>query len=265
MKKSIFERIQHKIKKAYYRPSRKVAECTGLLRLGSSYGGWTFADTPELQDSTVISCGLGEDASFDIEFAARYNAKVVIIDPTPRAITHFQKIQTRFGRRASRDYVKGGNQPIESYDLSKLNADNFQLIERAVWVYSGETKFFSDPVPEHVSHSIVNLQNQYAQDTDYITVPCITVDDLMKEIGLETLPLMKMDIEGAEIMVLPDMIKKGIRPSQLLIEFDELNVPSARSRRNFDATDEVLRGVGFKMCHFDGSSNFLYMADSDPY
>src|SRR3569832_187068 len=68
-----------------------------LLRLGSCYGGWTFVEDPALCGSVMISCGLGEDASFDIEFAARFGAQVLLVDPTPRAIKHFEEISSKYG------------------------------------------------------------------------------------------------------------------------------------------------------------------------
>jgi hypothetical protein len=92
---------------------------TNLLRLGSDYGGWTFEPSTDLQNSAIVSCGLGEDASFDIEFASRFGAKVIIVDPTPRAIRHFDEIQKRVGQPAVQSYVKGGKQPIASYTSAK--------------------------------------------------------------------------------------------------------------------------------------------------
>lgn len=68
-----------------------------LIKLGSKYGGWTFADVQNLQGSTIISGGLGEDASFDVEFAARFGARVVLVDPTPRSIRHFEELQASAG------------------------------------------------------------------------------------------------------------------------------------------------------------------------
>ena len=39
----------------------------------------------------------GEDASFDVEFTTRFKARIIIVDPTPRAIDHFEAIQKRLG------------------------------------------------------------------------------------------------------------------------------------------------------------------------
>ncbi len=84
-----------------YAPRIKAQRPSDLIRLGSDYGGWTFEPSPDLQDSVIVSCGLGEDASSDVEFASRFGAKVIILDPAPRAIRDFEEIQERIWSTAS--------------------------------------------------------------------------------------------------------------------------------------------------------------------
>ena len=67
-----------------------------LVRLGSVYGGWTFENKKFIWFA-ILSCGLGEDASFDIEFANKYNAKIIIVDPTPRSKIHYNNIKQSLG------------------------------------------------------------------------------------------------------------------------------------------------------------------------
>lgn len=50
------------------------------------------------------------------------------------------------------------------------------------------------------------------------TVPCITLDDIYKEIGTE-IDLLKLDIEGAEYAILSDNFKPI--PKQITVEFHE--------------------------------------------
>ena len=83
-----------------YAPQIEVDKAPNLQRLGSHYGGWTFEPSGDLKRATILSCGLGEDASFDVEFAAAFNATVIIVDPTPRAIAHFAQMQSRLGQPA---------------------------------------------------------------------------------------------------------------------------------------------------------------------
>ena len=81
--------------------------------LGSNYGGWDFVKPKNGQFLNVISAGVGEDISFDIEFMNSYDCKVVLIDPTPRAILHVENVIKSLGKTKTKKYnSKSGNQLI---------------------------------------------------------------------------------------------------------------------------------------------------------
>jgi FkbM family methyltransferase len=242
-----------------YAPDIQVSPPIRLLRLGSRYGGWTMESSPDLHRSTILSCGLGEDATFDVEFASRFDARVIIVDPTPRAILHFEEIQKRIGQPALYGHVKGGKQPAESYDLAKIAKGALILEPSALWIENTTLKFFAPGNPAHVSHSITNLHNDFVSSSPHIEVPAITPESLFEKYELNTVPLMKLDIEGAEVAVIKHMMNTAILPRQLLIEFDEMNYPSDRSKQNAEAMDASLREAGYECRYFDGLANFLYM------
>lgn len=259
MSNGLLDRISDRVKRIQYAPGFEVHRSANLVRIGSDYGGWTFEPSDDLLNSTIISCGLGEDASFDVEFAAKFHAKVILVDPTPRAVRHFDEIQQRIGLSPEQGYVAGGKQPASSYDLKELTAESLVLEPRAVWIEDTKLRFFLPANPEDVSHSIVNYQNNYSEETPFIEVATITLEDLAAKYDLKNLALMKLDIEGAEITVVPHMLANSIRPRQLLMEFDEMHFPSARSKANVLATDELLRGAGYECRFFDGHTNVLYV------
>jgi FkbM family methyltransferase len=259
MLSSLVSRAKRRLAKSLYAPAIEVQHANNLLRLGSTYGGWTFEPSADLQGCTVISCGLGEDASFDTEFASKFGAKVIIVDPTPRAIRHFAEIQERLGKAAAQSYVPGGKQPAAAYELSKLTKESLILEPYALWVEAKTLKFFAPQNPDHVSHSIVNYQNEYSQDTAFIEVPAITPETLLSRHQLKTVPLMKLDIEGAEIEVIRHLIEKSVLPRQILVEFDEMNFPTKRSKANAENTDKLLKQAGYSCRYFDGLANFLYV------
>src|SRR6266567_1457361 len=205
----IASRIPTAIKRAAFAPRLKIDPGVETLRLGTEYGGWDFVDATNLHGSTIISCGLGEDASFDVAFASRYGAKVVMVDPTPRAVAHFQAIKANIGQQRRCDFVPGGNQPVEAYDLSKLQSDSLTLIDRALWTEERRLRFYAPQNPSYVSHSITNYFNSFSTQTPYIEVQSIAIDALMARICIDTIPLMKLDIEGAEVTVIADMLRKG--------------------------------------------------------
>jgi FkbM family methyltransferase len=255
----MLKRIMTRVGRVVYAPTITIDQPeVPMVKLGTEYGGWTVEDTADLVGSTILSCGLGEDASFDIEFAARYDAKVVLVDPTPRAIAHFERICERYGMPAETRYTDWGNEKATAYDLSKVGPANFALEQVAIWNQRTRLKFYEPPNPGHVSYSIVNFQQNYRTDTPAIEVQAETPEALLAKHGIADLPLMKLDIEGAEVTVIHHMLDQGILPRQICVEYDELWAPSKESKRKVEEVDARLRENGYLCRHFDGTANYLY-------
>jgi len=233
-----------------------------LMRLGTRYGGWTFVPLSSLANSRIISAGLGLDASFDIEFASKFNARVLIVDPTPRSIQYFERIRQNLGRKASKAFTNDGNQPVEAYDLTNINETSLELAPVALWHEETTLKFFLPPNQNDVSHSIINYQNGYASQGEHITVQSLPFDALLKKFEIVNLPLVKLDIEGAEREVLLDMMTKRIFPEQILVELDELIVPSRRSATRVREIHDALIQNGYRLISLDEPNNALYVHSS---
>jgi FkbM family methyltransferase len=252
------QRVAQRIARWRYRPAIEVGARPQLVRLGSDYGGWKLEPSADLQHATIISCGLGEDASFDVEFAQRFAARVILVDPTPRAVEHYRQMAQRFGCRAERRYVKGGRQQIDCYELRGLDAHRLTLEPSAIWNRTERLRFFCPAKASDVSHSIVNIQHGYSVSTPYIEVEAVTLDRLLSKYGLHDVPLIKLDVEGAEIEVIQSILGLGLRPRQLLIEFDEINTPGPRSKQRIEAADDALHDAGY-VCRYNERANFLYL------
>jgi FkbM family methyltransferase len=242
----------------------RAAPGFNLMTLGSDYGAWVFHDDGTLQGCTVFSAGLGEDASFDVEFASRYGARVVLIDPTPRAMAHHREILARVGQGAEVPYVNGGCQPATAYALDKIDVRQLPLEPFALWTQATRLRFFLPSNAEHVSHSLVNFQNDYRKDSDHIEVDSCRIDDLLVRYGIapDELALLKLDIEGAEVEVLEDMMDKGIRPRQICVEFDELNKPCRTAFERVDRADRALNDAGYRCIYGNGTTDYLYLRDA---
>ena len=212
-----------------------------------------------LTKATVVSAGLGEDASFDVELAARFGCRVIVVDPTPRAIAHFRNLEARVGEPSLEPYSANGRQSVRPYNLTSILPGQMQLERRAVAGTSGAVRFYAPRDPSDVSYSIVNFQNNYASDTEWIEVQAVSIADLLEGVGIAAPELLKLDIEGAEIEALPAMLFQGIRPRQILVEYDELNWPSRRSRRNFDQVHGALTSCGYVVTAFDRRSCVSYL------
>lgn len=247
------------IKRVVYGPRLASTSGVDVVKAGSVYGGWMFADQPALHGGVVLSCGLGEDASFDVEIAGRFHATVLLVDPTPRAIVHYEELVKRVGQDANSEYVAGGTQPIDSYDLRGIAVDQLQLIPRALTEQSGTVRFYAPSDPKAVSHSVVNFQHGYSTTTPYIEVSSIDFAELLQLTGFRKFDLAKFDIEGAEITVIPQMLAAGVFPEQVLVEYDELNYPSRRARANFDRVHSQLLAHGYTIIHFDQRSCVSYL------
>ena len=259
---SIFRSALTKLKMWIYNPDVLVENVEiRPISLGNQYGGKRFFDFHELSDAVIISCGLGEDASFDVEFASRYGAKVIILDPTPRAIRHYEDILDRVSMSAETRGHDLGAHDVTAYDLTKVTSHQLVLEKFALWTRPEILKFFAPKNPKHVSYSITNYQNDYQIDSNFehIEVDAVTLESIILKYDIHQLHLLKLDIEGAEIDVLKDMLEKRIYPTQIAVEFDGLNFPSKRGRLDCTSMDSLLRQHGYLCYDFDGVADFLYV------
>lgn len=213
-----------------------------------------------LKGSTIISAGLGEDASFDVAIASIYNCRVIIVDPTPRAVEHFHGIQQRLGEDASQPYSAGGCQPHDAYNLSNLRAEQLVLVAKALAVSDSPVRLFAPPNPEHVSYSMTDYQNGRKKQGSFIETPATSYSELVDlYLAGDVPPLVKLDIEGAELEVLPALLERP--PAQILVEFDELNFPDNTAIRDWKLRDEMLRDSQYVVGYTDGI-NFTYVHES---
>ena len=64
--------------------------------------GGIFRLMPKLnEDSIVYSGGVGEDISFDLKLQDKYNCNIFLIDPTQRAIKHFEEVKNYYNNRSN--------------------------------------------------------------------------------------------------------------------------------------------------------------------
>ena len=71
--------------------------------------------------------------------------------------------------------------------------------------------------------------------------------------------MIKLDIEGAEIEVINDMLKKKILPNQLLVEFDELHNNSLKGYLRATITIFKLLKNGYKLIKTERFPNYLFV------
>jgi FkbM family methyltransferase len=256
---TLFSKIQKYLRNMFFAKSIKsikpLVHDYNLLRLGSEYGGWTFIKDKNLKNSVIISCGAGEDVSFDIDFINYYSAKVILVDPTPRAISHYNKVIASSGQPKKINIFDYGRVSIEAYDLTNINRNNLILINKAVDIISCQAKFYSPKISTNTSSSLIK-EGMY-DNKSYILVDTISIKDLIIQYHIQNIPLIKLDIKKKEIEVIKDLIIKKIFPKQILVDFEGLFLPSKASIDDFKRTHEMLLQNNYKLINIE-DTNYSY-------
>lgn len=156
--------------------------------IGSVYGGWTVADRPlaTTASPTVLSFGLGDDISFDEGMIRRYGARVYGFDPTPGSLEWLDRRVTPA--------------QMTVYPIGLANFD-------------GSQKFVLPPSERRGNFSARATLGRT------VTLDVARYQSIVKRLDLNRVDLVKLDIEGSEYDVLPDLLSCSVRPLQLLVEF----------------------------------------------
>jgi FkbM family methyltransferase len=219
-------------------------------RVGTDYGGWHCL-TDRLRSGEVAVCvGAGEDVSFDVALNARYGLEILCIDPTPRAVRHVEGLLA--AARRGEAYPIGDGPAC--YELAGFEPARFHLVACALWSADTDLELYLPQDERHVSLSAVNLQ----RTSQTVRVRAARLASVLAERRIGDVALLKMDVEGAEYVVLEDLLAGAIRPRQLLVEFEDFNRPS---RLRFTAPVRRLLGrlsaAGYELRHVDGA-NLLF-------
>jgi len=167
----------------YQLPKIPLRSISGLVDLGSDYGGWRLPGGLIEPSWTCYTVGAGGDISVDIELAQRYGATVRSFD-------------------AVVDYV----------DRARSQANGEPLLSThhaAIATEDGPIRMQITHDPNSKSVSAAQLYDSHK----FIELPGRTLPSLMAELGDEQIDLLKLDIEGSEYEVLPtlDLPSLGVK------------------------------------------------------
>lgn len=188
-----------------------------LLPLGTGDGTWCLCPDSLDETSVVYSFGVGRDVSFDRALIERFGAEVHAFDPTPLSVQWIQR---------------------------QVMPPQFHFHAYGLAGYDG-TALFSLPETHVVSFTMLDLAR------GRMTVPGSVhrLPTILELLGHKRVHVVKLDIEGAEYSVIPDLIACSTRIDQLLIEFHDrcLNGPNPYSQTT--KAIETLEASGFSLFH----------------
>lgn len=237
------------LRKFYFKFCLKY-KYTPIARLGSEYGGWNVPKGAIDNSSVCYLAGAGLDISFDLDMAAQYKCQVHIFDPTPRAAAHFKELEEHVATNRMMRYKEG---------MYSVNNEDFKLINYhtlGVWNKDEVVRFYVPKNPEHVSHSLVNLQ----QTSEYFEAEVVTLKTAMTRLNHPKIDLLKLDIEGAEYQVLESLVADKLDVKVLCVEFDEVHTPIdlgfiARIHRSI----KMLKEYGYQIAAIDSTFNITFV------
>jgi FkbM family methyltransferase len=190
---------RHAVGRRWFRASLarglRVQARSGIVKVGSSYGGWFVPLSDVRPEWVVYSVGAGTDVTFDVGLISRSGCEVQVFDPTPAAIEH----------------------------VGQLNEPRLHVHPWALWTRDEDIAMYL-PRAGSGSLSAVNLQ----RTANAVRLPGRSLRSIMVELGHNRVDLLKVDIEGAEYdVVTPElMVDAGVRV--LAIDVHP-NVPARRA------------------------------------
>jgi FkbM family methyltransferase len=167
-----------------------TAALTPALR---PYGNY-YLDPALLGNHPVVfSVGVGQHIEFDRALLDQHNVNLHLFDPTP----------------ASKRYIENTDIPARARFHPVAITDRDGTID--MYIDELETEF-----DRAASISIFNR----GVSNKSFSVPCRRITSLMKEHALTKLDVLKLDIEGAAIRVLQDVLQDAVYPTQIACEFE---------------------------------------------
>ena len=96
------------------------------------------------------------------------------------------------------------------------NFEKMKFLKVGLWERKDQLKFFKPTNQKYVSSTLV--EGMFSQEYELVNVK--SIKDIMEENDHPFIDLLKLDIEGAEIETVNQMLDDEIYPNYVLIEFD---------------------------------------------
>ena len=158
-------------------------------------GNYIIHKIPERSKPIIYSFGIGTDISFDLEASKKFKVPIFMYDPTPK---------------------------VSEYMKQFSNNKNFIFTTEGIFSEEKTIKFYLSNDKNKVNSSIYPI---HGEESPYKYVKCRTLSDFMKINKHDRIDILKMDIEGAAVDVMEDMLENtSIRPKQIVTEIEVINI-----------------------------------------
>jgi len=225
---------------------------------GTKYGGFFLPSNIKPKKTNIIyyGVGVGEDVSFDVIISKLFNCNVYLIDPTPKAKKHYEKLNT-FLNNNKVSYLKSEGGGDKNYwniiqnnkiDTVKLNFDLCEIRKK-----NDLMKFYMNKNPNYVSGSF-NPNMSFVNKNNYIDVKIKTIDSIMKKYNHKHIDILKLDIEGLEIDVLNYIFDLNIYPDVICVDFD-----SVREGKNLDKFNSLKKRMQKYNLYFNDNYDITFI------
>lgn len=214
-----------------------------MERYGTKYGGWSLPKQNILNENSIVySGGVGEDMSFDLNIHDKYGCNIILIDPTHKAIKHYQEVKNYYN--TSNFSFTGNIQKDYINNIKNLQIDfnKFHFLDKGLHSSKGVMKFYKQVNPNYVSQSLIS--NMFGNE--YYNVEVDTIANIMTMYNHKHIDLLKLDIEGSEVEVLNKMLDDEIYPTYLCIEFD-LKLKNKDNNNSTEKLIERLKSNNYKI------------------
>lgn len=215
-----------------------------LQYLGSRFAGY-FLPKHILNEKSICYCvGAGVDVTFDTELVVNYNAKVFILDPAPEAYEYFNALKE--STRKNEKVTVGKAPTVFTYRADSQQLDGMKFMQTGLWDKTSVLKFYKPTVENYPSHSI----DLFNDSTEFIEAPVDRLSNIMKSQNHQSIDLLKIEIEGAEYVVIQTIVEDKPDIKMILVEFDEVYHPkNNRYLFRIKKSTESLINAGYVLAH----------------
>lgn len=185
--------------------------------------------------SIIIDIGLGDDANFSQNTIKKYKLKSFGFEPTKKHHSDLNKIESTY-------------------------KNNFQYYKYAICHKKGKKMFYESI--DNISGSLLNNHiNIKKNKIRQYFVNTITLSDTIKLVNKPKIDLLKIDIEGEELLLIKSLKKKDLsKINQLVIEFHHNTVGNYTFKDTLNLI-KIIGNMGFSIFTTDNVNFLFYRKD----